>query len=148
MFRTSNYFFGYAFDAILTLTSAFEQLNLCPTQFYNDSVWRQPCWRRELINIIKGTDMEGVTGRIRFNNGDRIGEITIEQILGGKEYTYNHLYTFFYIVSRRERSPKVEIVQLYVALPNNQSKYILLPARNQRNITWHGRKFLQVFFFD
>jgi hypothetical protein len=36
----------------------------------------------ELINIIKTLDIEGVTGRIRFNNGDRIGEIVVEQILG------------------------------------------------------------------
>jgi hypothetical protein len=36
----------------------------------------------ELLNIIKTLDIEGVTGRIRFHNGDRIGEIVIEQILG------------------------------------------------------------------
>ncbi|CAF3027781.1 unnamed protein product [Rotaria sp. Silwood2] len=120
--KTSNYFVGYAFDAILTLTSAFEKLKDCPDQFHIDSVWRQSCWRHELINIIKATDIEGVTGRIRFNNGDRIGEIVIEQILVYHSY----------------KSTVVDIVQLFVALPTNQSKYILLPARNERNITWHG----------
>lgn len=54
----------------------------CSSDFSNDSAWRQTCWRTELLNIIKDLDMEGVTGRIRFNNGDRIGEIVIEQILG------------------------------------------------------------------
>ncbi len=86
MLKTSNYFVGYAFDAILTLTSAFEKLNSCPNQFHIDSIWRQSCWRNELIHIIKTIDIEGVTGRIRFNNGDRIGEIVIEQILGIREY--------------------------------------------------------------
>ncbi|CAM4744693.1 unnamed protein product [Rotaria magnacalcarata] len=122
MLKTSDYFVGYAFDAILTLTSAFEQLKDCPNEFSNDSIWRQSCWRNELINIIKNTDIEGVTGRVHFNNGDRIGEIAIEQIL----------------VFHSHKSTKVDTVQLYVALPTNQSKYILLPARTQQNITWHG----------
>ncbi|CAF1022452.1 unnamed protein product [Rotaria sordida] len=121
--KTSNYFVGYAFDAILTLTSAFEKLKNCPNKFHIDSIWRQTCWRHELINIIKTIDIEGVTGRIRFNNGDRIGEIVIEQILVYHSY----------------KSTIVDIVQLFVALPTNQSKYILLPARNERNITWHGQ---------
>lgn len=80
--KTSDYFVGYAFDAILTLTAAFEKLKSCPNQFEIDSVWRQSCWRQELLNIIQSLDIQGVTGRIRFNNGDRIGEIAIEQILG------------------------------------------------------------------
>ena len=33
----------------------------------------------------------------------------------------------------------MDIVKLFVAVPTNQSKYILLPARNGRNITWHGK---------
>ena len=33
----------------------------------------------------------------------------------------------------------MNIVKLFVALPTNQSKYILLPAKNGRNITWHGK---------
>ncbi len=82
--KTSNYFVGYAFDAILTLTSAFDKLKYCPNQFDIDSIWLQSCWRQELINIIQTLDIQGVTGRIRFNNGDRIGEIVIEQILGRK----------------------------------------------------------------
>ena len=84
MLKTSNYFFGYAFDAILTLTAAFQKLKACPSQFHIDSVWRQSCWRNELLNIIKKTDIEGVTGRIRFDGGDRIGEIVVEQVLGIK----------------------------------------------------------------
>jgi hypothetical protein len=86
MLQTSNYFVGYAFDAILALTSAFEKLDICPNQFHIDSIWRQSCWRNELINIFKSIDIEGVTGRIRFNNGDRIGEIVIEQFLGIRLY--------------------------------------------------------------
>ena len=82
MLKASNYFLGYAFDALLTLASAFEKLHQCPTQFHLDSIWRQSCWRDELLNIIQTIDIEGVTGRIRFNRGDRIGEIVIEQILG------------------------------------------------------------------
>lgn len=82
MFQASNYFLGYAFDALLTLTTAFERLKTCPNQFDFDSVWRQTCWRDELLNIIHNIDIEGVTGRIRFHRGDRIGEIIIEQILG------------------------------------------------------------------
>lgn len=87
-YHTNPYFVGYEFDAILTLTSAFEKLNQslskqnCSNNFSDDSVWRQSCWREELIKIVKALDIEGVTGRIRFNNGDRIGEIVIEQILG------------------------------------------------------------------
>lgn len=82
------YFLGYKFDAILILTVAFEKLEKsllktnCSTNFSHDSIWRQSCWRIELLNIIKKLDIEGVTGRIRFANGDRIGEIVIEQILG------------------------------------------------------------------
>ncbi len=38
-----------------------------------------------MINNIQTLDIQGVTGRIRFNNGDRIGEIVIEQILGRRE---------------------------------------------------------------
>ena len=73
---------GYAFDAVLTLTAAFERLKSCPNDFGNDSVWRQGCWRSELIRITQSTDLEGVTGRVRFHNGDRIGEIAVEQLLG------------------------------------------------------------------
>ncbi|CAF1243048.1 unnamed protein product [Adineta steineri] len=121
-FKSTNYFVGYAFDAILTLTSAFEKLNSCPNEFHIDSIWHQSCWRHELIDIIKNIDIEGVTGRIRFNNGDRIGEIVIEQIL----------------VYHSHKSTNVDIAKLFVAIPTNQSKYILLPAGNERNITWHG----------
>lgn len=87
-YYTHSYFVGYEFDAILTLTSAFEKLHdsllkhNCSSDFSDDFIWRQSCWRLELINIIKSLDIEDVTGRIRFNNGDRIGEIVIEQILG------------------------------------------------------------------
>ncbi|UJR31296.1 hypothetical protein I4U23_018794 [Adineta vaga] len=128
-YHTNSYFVGYEFDAILTLTSAFENLDKslikqnCSNNFSNDFVWRQSCWRVELINIIKTLDIDGVTGRIRFNNGDRIGEIVIEQIL----------------VSPSHKSKNVEIVKLFVALPTEQSKYVLLPAKNGRNITWHGQ---------
>ena len=73
---------GYAFDAVLTLTAAFEKLHACPNQFHIDAIWRQECWRNELISIIQTIDIEGVTGRVRFHNGDRIGEIVIEQMLG------------------------------------------------------------------
>ncbi|CAF3143315.1 unnamed protein product [Rotaria socialis] len=122
------YFIGYKFDAILTLTFAFDQLEKslsttnCSTNFTIDSVWRQSCWRIELLNIIKKFDIQGVTGRIRFNNGDRIGEIVIEQIL----------------VSRSRKTKPVDIRKLFVALPTNQSTYILLAAKNGRNIAWHG----------
>lgn len=83
--KTSDYFVGYAFDAILTLTAAFEKLKTCPNQFHIDAVWRQSCWREELLNSIQTLDIQGVTGRIRFQNGDRIGEIVIEQILGRRD---------------------------------------------------------------
>lgn len=82
------YLIGYKFDAILTLAVAFEKLEKslmntnCSTNFSIDSVWGEACWRVELLNIIKNLDIQGVTGRIRFNNGDRIGEIVVEQILG------------------------------------------------------------------
>ncbi|CAF0966442.1 unnamed protein product [Adineta steineri] len=123
-----SYFVGYEFDAILTLTSAFEKLDNsllkqnCSNNFSNDFIWRQSCWRTELIDIIKKVDIEGVTGRIRFNNGDRIGEIVIEQIL----------------VSHSGKSNNVEIVKLFVAIPTDQLKYALLYAKNGRNVTWHG----------
>ncbi|CAF3638031.1 unnamed protein product [Adineta steineri] len=123
-----SYFVGYEFDAILTLTSAFEKLDNsllkqnCSNNFSNDFIWRQSCWRTELIDIIKKVDIEGVTGRIRFNNGDRIGEIVIEQIL----------------VSHSGKSNNVEIVKLFVAIPTDQLKYVLLYAKNGRNVTWHG----------
>ncbi|CAF2113067.1 unnamed protein product [Rotaria magnacalcarata] len=122
------YFIGYKFDAILTLTFAFDKLEKslsetnCSTNFTIDSIWRQSCWRIELLNIIKKFDIQGVTGRIRFNNGDRIGEIVIEQIL----------------VSRSRNTKTVNIRKLFVALPTDQSTYILLPAKNGRNIAWHG----------
>lgn len=134
--KTSDYFVGYAFDAILTLTAAFEKLNSCPNQFELDSVWRQSCWRKELLNTIQSLDIQGVTGRIRFHNGDRIGEIAIEQILGRRNR--NSIINLFGLVSPSYKPNHVDIVKLFVAVPTNQSKYILLPARNGRNITWHG----------
>ena len=45
----------------------------------------------------------------------------------------------FSTVSSSEKSPRVDIIKLFVALPNNQSKYILVSASNERNITWHGQ---------
>ncbi len=30
-------------------------------------------------------------------------------------------------------------MKLFVALPTNQSEYILLPAKNGRHIIWHGK---------
>ncbi len=65
----------------------------CSNNFSIDSIWRQSCWRIELLNIIKTLDIQGVTGRIRFNNGDRIGEIVIEQILGIIDDLYMFLWT-------------------------------------------------------
>ncbi|CAF0764711.1 unnamed protein product [Rotaria sordida] len=127
-YQSNSYFIGYKFDAILILTFAFEKLEQIllkknySTNFSIDSIWRQTYWRIELLNIIKNLDIQGVTGRIHFNNGDRIGEIVIEQIL----------------VSHRRKSKIVDIIKLFVALPTNQSTYILLPAKNERNITWHG----------
>ncbi len=95
--KASDYFVGYAFDAVLVLTSAFEKLHYCPNQFHIDSIWHQTCWRKELINIIQTLDIQGVTGRIRFNNGDRIGEIVIEQILGRrKKYIFNYHRNFVF----------------------------------------------------
>lgn len=35
---------------------------------------------------------------------------------------------------------RVELVKLFVALPTNQSKYILLPDKHGKNIIWHGRR--------
>ena len=35
----------------------------------------------------------------------------------------------------------VDIVKLFVALPTNQSSYVLLPAKYGKNITWHGNAF-------
>lgn len=87
-YHEKPYFVGYEFDALLTLTSAFEQLESslsdtnCSTNFSIDAVWQQACWRRALLKIINQLDLQGVTGRVRFDNGDRIGEIVIEQILG------------------------------------------------------------------
>jgi len=75
-----------------------------------DSTWRDLCWRIELFNIIQNLDIEGVTGRIRFQNGDRLGEIVIEQIL----------------VSPSPKLRSVEIVKLFVAVPTDHSKYVLL----------------------
>ncbi|CAF1154021.1 unnamed protein product [Rotaria sp. Silwood1] len=127
-YQSNPYFVGYKFDAILILTVAFEKLEKsllkknCSTNFSIDTVWRHSCWRIELLNIIKNLDIQGVTGRIRFNNGDRIGEIVIEQIL----------------VSHSRKSKIVDIVKLFVAVPTNESTYILLPAKNGRNITWQG----------
>lgn len=144
MFQSSNYFFGYAFDALLTLTTAFERLKTCPNQFQFDSVWRQTCWRDELLNIIHNIDIEGVTGRIRFHRGDRIGEIVIEQILGKikeiiERFSFHfHFDEFCYLVVQNRRSTQVQVVELFVASPVNHSRYHLLHSRNGRNITWHG----------
>jgi gamma-aminobutyric acid type B receptor len=91
LYQSNSYFLGYEFDAILTLTYAFERLERsltkinCSNEFSLDTVWRQSCWRKELLNIIQKLDIQGVTGRVRFVNGDRIGEIVIEQILGRLE---------------------------------------------------------------
>lgn len=119
---------------MLVLTSAFERLDdvlvkrNCSRDFSLDSTWQDLCWRIELFNIIQNLDIEGVTGRIRFQNGDRLGEIVIEQIL----------------VSPSPKMKSVEIVKLFVAVPTNHSKYVLLPAKNGRNMTWHGEN---TFFF-
>lgn len=60
-----------------------------------DSTWRDLCWRIELLNIIQNLDIEGVTGRVRFHNGDRIGEIVIEQILGMNTFELLCNFRFF-----------------------------------------------------
>lgn len=65
--------------------------------FSNDEIWRHSCWRIELLNIMKAVDIEGVTGRIRFHNGDRIGEIVIEQILGRIIVKLSFIYDIFII---------------------------------------------------
>lgn len=65
--------------------------------FSNDNTWLHPCWRIELLNIIKNLDIQGVTGRIRFHNGDRIGEIVIEQILGRIIEYISFIYDIFII---------------------------------------------------
>ena len=52
------------------------------------------------------------------------------------------------IVSHSSKSTEVNIVKLFVALPTNQSKYILLPARNEKNITWHGKQIALIRSFS
>lgn len=42
------------------------------------------------------------------------------------------------LVSPSRQSKNVEIVKLFVAMPSEQSKYVLLSAKTGRNITWHG----------
>jgi hypothetical protein len=54
-------------------------------------------------------------------------------------------YSTVDIVYPSHKSTNVDIVKLFVALPTNQSKYILLPAKNEKNITWHGRAFRFLF---
>lgn len=54
----------------------------------------------ELLNIIKDSDIEGVTGRVRFANGDRIGEIVIEQILGSLELSSVFLFDLWHKENR------------------------------------------------
>lgn len=132
--EASDYFVGYAFDALLTLTAAFERLKTCPKAFENDSIWRQECWRHELLEIIQKIDIEGVTGRVRFHNGDRVGEIAVEQLQGSERSASLDVGLTFEAVSQRT----VEVVKLFVALPTNQSRYLLLPVAGKTNISWHG----------
>lgn len=76
---------------MLTLSSAFDQLdrtlkeNNESNDFSSDVNWRQSAWRAKLLKIIHNLDIQGVTGRVCFSNGDRVGEIVIEQILGKQE---------------------------------------------------------------
>ncbi|CAF1219888.1 unnamed protein product [Didymodactylos carnosus] len=123
----NRHFLGYAFDAVLTVTAAFQKLDKllqqqknCSTNFEDDSVWRDNCWRSQLINALQAVEIEGVTisaSNRKFSKTSRSS------------------------LCHPGEDCLLDTVKLYVALPDKKlgpPSFILVDAKSGMNITWHG----------
>ncbi|KAI0215382.1 Gamma-aminobutyric acid type B receptor subunit 2 [Lamellibrachia satsuma] len=90
--RGGNYskFHGYAYDGIWVIAKAIDTVIRENGGQYNLRDFRGESIQRALND----TDFEGVTGRVLFGNGDRIGNLVYQQLQGGEMKTvgeYSHL---------------------------------------------------------
>ncbi|KAK2193416.1 hypothetical protein NP493_13g08014 [Ridgeia piscesae] len=83
--RGGNYskFHGYAYDGIWVIAKAIDSVIRENGGQYNFRDFRGEGIQRALND----TDFEGVTGRVLFGNGDRIGNLVYQQLQGGQMRT-------------------------------------------------------------
>ncbi|XP_067655790.1 gamma-aminobutyric acid type B receptor subunit 2-like [Haliotis asinina] len=74
-------FHGYAYDGVWVIAKAIDTL-LAGTNpdLISEDTFRGP----NVGKVLNETNFLGVTGRVQFNNGDRLGQIRIRQIRDGK----------------------------------------------------------------
>lgn len=47
--------------------------------------YRDPFWEKLLLDALRSVDFNGVTGRIKFEDNERSGRLTVKQIVGAHE---------------------------------------------------------------
>nr|QVK45717.1 G protein-coupled receptor [Proales similis] len=112
----NEYFHGYAFDILLTSFKAIgslierDQFSCKRPQFE-----RNIDWFSKLNDALNSISFEGVTGRVSFKNGERVGEIMLEQLLSADGSTINSVVVYVHEQSSNKFHAK-------------------------QNIAWHGKK--------
>ncbi|CAH1785979.1 unnamed protein product [Owenia fusiformis] len=95
--RKKNYskFHGYAYDGIWTIAKALHAMVSTPDSRTKRSASEeiaQLFWTPELRSSLNNTHFQGVTGVVRFNKGERLGEIEHRQFQGGDMYKVGEYY--------------------------------------------------------
>ncbi|XP_019613608.1 PREDICTED: gamma-aminobutyric acid type B receptor subunit 2-like [Branchiostoma belcheri] len=88
--RTENRFHGYAYDGVWVIALALDKVLRQLQQEGNVprvklTYERQEDMKMFMFDAVKETDFQGVTGKVRFRDGDRLGTILYEQIQEGSE---------------------------------------------------------------
>ncbi|EFX81964.1 gamma-aminobutyric acid B receptor, partial [Daphnia pulex] len=80
-------FHGYAYDAVWTAaqTAASSGSSRQPHLSLRNFTYRDPFWEKLLLDALRSVDFNGVTGRIKFEDNERSGRLTVKQIVGAHE---------------------------------------------------------------
>ncbi|XP_064602848.1 gamma-aminobutyric acid type B receptor subunit 2-like [Liolophura sinensis] len=77
-------FHGYAFDGVWVIAKALDKLLKNAQIDDSDEDWEMVFRTPEMEEALDETNFQGVTGTVKFQNGDRIGMIEIQQFQDGK----------------------------------------------------------------
>ncbi|CAH1249663.1 GABBR2 [Branchiostoma lanceolatum] len=88
--KRTNPFHGYAYDGVWVIALALDKVLRQLQQAGNVPRVKLTYERQEdmkvfMFDAVKETDFQGVTGKVRFRDGDRLGTILYEQIQEGSE---------------------------------------------------------------
>lgn len=115
-----SFFHGYAFDVILAIFKTFSVLAESKMLSCNTNMFERDIdWFSLLTNALNKISFKGVTGNVTFQNGSRIGQIKLEQLL---------------VYMTDEKVLDLDEVLIYVN-DQNEDKFYL-----KNEIKWHGKR--------